>query len=75
MTHNEILADFPELSADDLHEALEYGAAAVSERELPYRETAAGSSSTRTCRAGSPRCVVPPATRRVMSPHLTELRT
>jgi uncharacterized protein (DUF433 family) len=40
MTHDEILADFPELSADDLHEALEYGAAAVSERELPHRETA-----------------------------------
>ena len=39
-THEEILTDFPELSADDLHEALEYGAAAVSERELPYRETA-----------------------------------
>ena len=40
MTHDEILADFPGLSAEDLHEALEYGAAAVSERELPYRETA-----------------------------------
>lgn len=40
MTHDEILADFPELTADDLHEALQYAAAAVSERELPYRESA-----------------------------------
>ncbi len=40
MTHEEILADFPELNADDLQEALRYAAAAVSERELPYRETA-----------------------------------
>ena len=40
MTHDEILADFQGLSDEDLHDALEYGAAAVSERELPYRETA-----------------------------------
>jgi len=40
MTHDEILADFSQLSADDLQEALRYAAAAVSERELPYRETA-----------------------------------
>ncbi len=40
MTHDEILADFPQLTADDLQEALCYAAAAVSERELPYRETA-----------------------------------
>jgi uncharacterized protein (DUF433 family) len=40
MTHNEILADFPQLREEDLQEALRYAAAAVSERELPYRETA-----------------------------------
>ncbi|MGH8984893.1 MAG: DUF433 domain-containing protein [Acidimicrobiia bacterium] len=40
MTHEEILADFPQLSDDDLLEALRYGAAAVSERELPRRESA-----------------------------------
>jgi len=40
MTDEEILADFPQLTADDLREALRYAAAAVSERELPYRETA-----------------------------------
>ena len=40
MTHDEILADFPGLVVEDLHEALKYGAAAVSERELPYRESA-----------------------------------
>ena len=40
MTHNEILADFQGLTLDDLQEALRYGAAAVSERELPYRESA-----------------------------------
>ena len=40
MTHDEILADFSGLAIEDLHEALKYGAAAVSERELPYRESA-----------------------------------
>jgi uncharacterized protein (DUF433 family) len=40
MTHDEILADFPQLTPEDLRDALEYGAAAVSERELPYRESA-----------------------------------
>jgi uncharacterized protein (DUF433 family) len=40
MTHDEILTDFPQLSEEDLQEALRYAAAAVSERELPYRETA-----------------------------------
>lgn len=40
MTHDEILADFPQLNSDDLQDALRYAAAAVSERELPYRETA-----------------------------------
>jgi uncharacterized protein (DUF433 family) len=40
MSHDEILADFPQLTAEDLLEALQYAAAAVSERELPYRESA-----------------------------------
>jgi len=40
MTHDEIRADFPQLSTEDLQEALRYAAAAVSERELPYRESA-----------------------------------
>ena len=40
MTQAEIRADFPRLSAEDLQEALRYAAAAVSERELPYRESA-----------------------------------
>ena len=40
MTPEEMLADFPGLTLDDVHEALRYGAAAVSERELPYRESA-----------------------------------
>jgi len=31
----EILADFPDLEAEDIREALEYAAAAVRERELP----------------------------------------
>ena len=34
-THDEILADFPDLEAADLFAALEYAAAAVQERELP----------------------------------------
>jgi len=40
MTADEILADFPQLSSEDLQAALSYGAAAVSEKELPYRESA-----------------------------------
>jgi uncharacterized protein (DUF433 family) len=40
MSNDEILADFPELTTEDLLEALQYAAAAVSERELPHRESA-----------------------------------
>ena len=40
MARDEIIADFPQLAAEDLQEALRYAAAAVSERQLPYRETA-----------------------------------
>ena len=35
MTTDEILADFPQLTLDDIREALRYAAAAVDERELP----------------------------------------
>ncbi|MBV8824074.1 MAG: DUF433 domain-containing protein [Hyphomicrobiales bacterium] len=35
MTEAEILADYPDLQPEDLHEALRYAAAAVRERELP----------------------------------------
>jgi len=31
----EILADYPDLQAEDIHEALRYAAEAVRERELP----------------------------------------
>jgi uncharacterized protein (DUF433 family) len=34
-THEEILADFPDLEEADIFAALEYAAAAVQERELP----------------------------------------
>jgi uncharacterized protein (DUF433 family) len=34
-THEEILADFPDLEVADIYAALEYAAAAVQERELP----------------------------------------
>ncbi len=37
MSHDEIVEEFPALTTDDLHEALQYAAAAVSERELAYR--------------------------------------
>lgn len=40
MTNDEILADFPQLSVEDLQEALGYAAVAVNERELPYPESA-----------------------------------
>jgi uncharacterized protein (DUF433 family) len=36
----EILADFPDLEADDIAEALRYAAAALRERELPLRHPA-----------------------------------
>lgn len=35
MTAPEILAAFPDLEPDDVHEALRYAAEAVRERELP----------------------------------------
>lgn len=35
MSSDEILADFPQLTLDDIREALRYAAAAVDERELP----------------------------------------
>jgi uncharacterized protein (DUF433 family) len=35
MTEGEILADFPDLEAEDIREALRYAAAAVRERQLP----------------------------------------
>jgi uncharacterized protein (DUF433 family) len=36
-TTEEILYDFPQLTADDIREALRYAAAAVDEGELPLR--------------------------------------
>jgi uncharacterized protein (DUF433 family) len=39
-THEEILADFPDLEAEDILSALEFAAAAVHERELPLRQGA-----------------------------------
>ena len=35
MTDDEILAAYPDLEPDDVHEALRYAAEAVRERELP----------------------------------------
>jgi uncharacterized protein (DUF433 family) len=40
MTVAEILADYPDLEAGDVTEALQYAAAAVRERELPLRRGA-----------------------------------
>jgi uncharacterized protein (DUF433 family) len=40
MTVEEILADYPDLEAADVREALEYAAEAVRERELPLRRGA-----------------------------------
>jgi uncharacterized protein (DUF433 family) len=39
-TSDEILADFPDLEAEDIPAALEYAAAAVQERELPLTRPA-----------------------------------
>lgn len=40
MTSDEIVADYPDLEADDIRAALEYAAEAVRERELPLRRGA-----------------------------------
>jgi uncharacterized protein (DUF433 family) len=40
MTVEQIRVDFPQVTAEDVHEALLYAAAAVAERELPLRHTA-----------------------------------
>lgn len=40
MTVEEILADYPDLEALDVRDALEYAAEAVRERELPLRRGA-----------------------------------
>ncbi len=37
MTTDELLGEFPQLTAEDVAEALRYAAAAVDERELPLR--------------------------------------
>ena len=40
MTAGEILTEQPDLTSDDIHEALLYAAEAVRERELPLRHSA-----------------------------------
>jgi uncharacterized protein (DUF433 family) len=40
MTTDEIIAEHPDLTAEDIHESLLYAAEAVRERELPLRHTA-----------------------------------
>lgn len=39
MTEQEILAAYPDLEPEDIHEALRYAAAAVREREIPLLAT------------------------------------
>jgi uncharacterized protein (DUF433 family) len=40
MTNDEILAEHPDLTREDIHESLLYAAEAVRERELPLRHSA-----------------------------------
>ena len=40
LSAKEILAAYPDLEMEDIHEALEYAAEAVREREIPLRATA-----------------------------------
>jgi uncharacterized protein (DUF433 family) len=37
MTTDDVIGDFPQLSREDIQDALRYAAAAVDERELPLR--------------------------------------
>lgn len=39
MDFDEILAEFPQLTLDDIQESLRYAAAAVDVREIPLRPT------------------------------------
>ncbi|HVA60872.1 MAG TPA: DUF433 domain-containing protein [Mycobacteriales bacterium] len=39
MAREEILTEYPQLTGEDLQDALRYAAAAVDERELPARST------------------------------------
>ncbi len=39
MSTGDIVAEFPQLTAEDIKEALQYAAAAVDERELPLQAT------------------------------------
>ncbi|MHC4441091.1 MAG: DUF433 domain-containing protein [Planctomycetota bacterium] len=36
-TRDEILADYPDLEPEDIHQALDYAAGAVRERQLPLQ--------------------------------------
>ena len=38
ISHQQILADYPDLEEEDIREALRYAASAVRERELPVSE-------------------------------------
>ncbi|HLX47153.1 MAG TPA: DUF433 domain-containing protein [Streptosporangiaceae bacterium] len=40
MTTDEILAEHPDLTREDIHESLLFAAEAVREREIPLRHTA-----------------------------------
>jgi uncharacterized protein (DUF433 family) len=40
MTTDEILAEHPDLTTEDIHESLLFAAEAVRKRELPLRRTA-----------------------------------
>jgi len=39
MTTAEVIAEFPQLTIEDVHDALRYAAAAVDEHELPLRSS------------------------------------
>ena len=44
MSHDEILASYPDLEAEDIRQALRYAAEAVREHTLPLADTAPASS-------------------------------
>jgi uncharacterized protein (DUF433 family) len=55
MSTEEIVAELPDLTPEDVREALLYAAEAVRARELPLRPSASGSSSTTICRRSLPK--------------------
>jgi uncharacterized protein (DUF433 family) len=50
MSEAEILEAYPDLTADDIHEALRFAAEAVRERTLPFTSSSSSTTSSSSCK-------------------------